>query len=236
MIAASTAWYLAEMHKRRVGLIDMDLQFGDAALQLDATPTHALKEALDHPERVDALFLERAIIQVGERLGLMAGLENLDDVVLPEEHAIMSLLEHMLHRFRYLFVVVPAAIAPRMLRLLHLPGTILLVSTSSLPCARDVARWRAKIGPNSAERTTIHVLNKSGAANGLSNEEFIRAVGTPPDIVIPYAREIGAASLLGIRGLQKCTALQNGLVPLFRQLSGEESLATPNLGWRAWFS
>ena len=35
MIAAMTAWYLAETHKRRVALIDLDLQYGDAALQLD---------------------------------------------------------------------------------------------------------------------------------------------------------------------------------------------------------
>ena len=222
MIAATTAWYLAETHKRRVGLIDMDLQYGDAALQLDAQPGAALKEALDHPERVDELFLERGVTRVGERLGLMAGLESLDDVVVPDPKAAMSLLEHMLNRYRYVFVDIPAAAAPGLLHLLHLPGTVLLVSTATLACARDVARWRDKIGPNSAEHATLHILNKSGANDGLPDEEFVRAVGTPPDITIPFAREIGAASRLGVRGLQKCGALQRGLVPLFRQLSGEE--------------
>lgn len=221
-IATDTAWYLAETHKRRVGLIDLDLQYGDAALQLDTAPTHALREALEHPERVDELFLERGIIQVGERLGLMAGLEPLDNVPIPDEGAVMSLLEHMLRRYRYLFVDIPASIAPNLPRLLHLPGTVLLVSNAGLACARDVARWREKLGPNSAERTTLHILNKSGGSDGLPDEEFVRAAGMPPDIVIPFSREIGIASRLGVRGLQKCAALQRGLVPLFRQLSGEE--------------
>jgi pilus assembly protein CpaE len=235
MIAAATAWYLAETHKRRVGLIDLDLQFGDAALQLDVAPTHALKEALDHPERVDELFLERAVIQVSARLGLLAGLEALSGFSEPHEAALMSLLSHMLRRCRYVFVDIPSSLAPGLLHLLHLPGTVVLVSSASLVCARDVARWRAEIGPNSAELTMIHILNKSGANDGLSDEEFVRAVGVAPDIKIPFAREIGTASLLGVRGLEKCATFQRGLVPLFRQLSGEEALAVPAKSWhRFW--
>jgi pilus assembly protein CpaE len=117
---------------------------------------------------------------------------------------------------------IPSFIAPRLGRVLHLPGTVLLVSTSTLACARDVARWREKIGPNSAERSTIHLLNKSGATDGLPDEEFVRAIGTPPDITIPFAREIGTASRLGVRALKACSTLQRALIPLFRQLSGEE--------------
>src|SRR5579885_10061 len=48
-IAVNTAWSLAETRQRWVMLLDLDLQGGDAALQLDETPSHALREALDHP-------------------------------------------------------------------------------------------------------------------------------------------------------------------------------------------
>ncbi len=226
MITTSTALYLAEVHKRRVGLIDMDLQYGDAALQLDAAPGAALREALEHPERVDELFMERGVTHVGERLGLLAGMEALNDIFAPDETAVMALLEHMLHRYRYVFVDLPAVVAPRLLRSLHLPGIVVMVSTATLACARDVARWRDKIGPNSAERATLHILNKSGASDGLPDDEFARAVGFAPDITIPFAREIGAASRLGARALQKCSTLQRGLRPLLRQLSGEEPAAS----------
>jgi pilus assembly protein CpaE len=224
-VAVATAWYLAESLKRRVGLLDLDLHFGDAALQLDAAPTHALREALEHPERVDELFLERGMTRVGDRLAVLAALEPLEEHFTIDEPAVHSLLEHLLHRYRYVFVDVPASAAPGLTQVLHLPATTLLVSDGSLVCARDIARLRTRLGPNSAERTTMHVLNKSGASDSLSAEEFSSAAGAEPEIVIPNAREIATASRLGVKGLQKCSALQRGLAPLLRQLSGE-GLAT----------
>ena len=95
-------------------------------------------------------------------------------------------------------------------------------------CARDVARLRARLGPNTAERTTIHILNKSGASDSLSTEEFTSAAGAQPEVVIPNARGIATASRLGAKGLEKCAALQRGLAPLLRQLSGEHF--GPNAG------
>jgi len=234
-IAVATAWYLAETHKRRVTLLDLDLQFGDAALQLDAAPSHALQEALAHPDRVDELFLDRGMARAGDRLGVIAALEPLNDSLVPDETAVLSLLERLLHRDRYVFVDIPMTTVPHLMRVMHLPSTILLVSTASLVCARDVARLREQLGPNSAERTTVHILNKSGASESLSADEFAQAAGTPPDIVIPYAREIGTASRLGVQGLQKCSALQRGLVPLFRQLSGEKPAAAQKSRLRSFF-
>jgi pilus assembly protein CpaE len=229
-IAVASAWHLAETNKRRVCLLDLDLQFGDAALQLNASPSHALREALDHPERVDELFLDRGTAHVGERLGVMSALEPLDDSLIPDEPAALSLLERLLRRNRYVFVDIPITSAPHLMRVLHLPGTILLISTGSLVSARDVARVRAKLGPNSAERTTIHILNKSGSSDGLSEVEFTRGAGIPPDLVIPYGSDIATASRLGVDGLQKCVTLQRALTPLFQQLSGEEPAMAPK--WR----
>lgn len=221
-IAVATAWHLAEVEKRRVTLLDLDLQFGDAALQLDVTPSHVLIDALEHPERIDELFLDRGMAAAAERLGVMAALEPLDEILLPKEDALLTLLERLLQRSRYVFVDVPSASVAGLTRVLYLPSTILLVSSASLVCARDVPRLRERLGPNSAERTTVHILNKTGTAESLPDEEFARAAGAPADIVIPAAREIAAASRLGIQGLQKCAALQRGLAPVFRLLIGTE--------------
>ena len=76
-IAVNAAWRLADKEQRWVMLVDMDLENGDAALQLDATPTNALHEALEKPERVDKLFLERGTLHASQRLDLLATLEPL---------------------------------------------------------------------------------------------------------------------------------------------------------------
>ena len=80
-IATNLSWYMAESKRRDTMLVDLDLQKGDAALQLDVTPNHALREALDHPERVDKFFLERAIKHVTEHLDILASLEPLSSTI-----------------------------------------------------------------------------------------------------------------------------------------------------------
>lgn len=221
MIAATAAWHLAEMLQRRVMLVDLDLQFGDAALQFDAAPSHALAEALQHPERVNSLFLERGVIHVTERLGLLASLESIGETTIPDETAILSLIDTLLRRYRYVFIDLPTVLAPVLMRVLHLPGTLLFVSTGSLVSARDAGRWRDAIGTNSAERTVMHILNKGGAPDSLATEEFVRVSGHALDMIIPYSREVGIASNMGIRSVHKCAAIQRELAPLLRHLAGE---------------
>jgi pilus assembly protein CpaE len=228
------AWNLAQVRLRRVILIDLDLYSGDASLQLDAAPTHALREALEHPERVDQLFLERGVTHVTERLHLLASLESITTPAPWEEDGFLALLGHLLHTYHYVFVDVPTTRAPWLTRTLHLPSVCVLVSYGTLVSARDVARWREHIGPNTPERTTLHILNKSAGPGSLPLEEFERAAGKPPDIVIPYERDIAAASNLGKQGMQKSTGLQRGLALMLRHIAGEQVNAERSLFAR-WF-
>ena len=99
----------------------------------------------------------------------------------------------------------PGASAPWLPRVLHLPGTIVLVSDGTFSSARDLNRWREKLGPNSPQRTTLHILNRAGADGSLPQAEFVRAVGQAPDIVMPYDNDVARAVQLGIRALEKCT-------------------------------
>ena len=146
-----------------------------------------------------------------------------------EEAALLSLIEILLRRYRFVFIDVPAMLGPKLKKALHLPSLCVLVSNGSLVAARDVARWQKEIGPNTPERSTIHILNQNSAAGGLPQAEFNRAVGKTPDIIIPYQRDLGKASILGIKGIQGCAGLQTALEPLFSQLTGDLDLPPPSL-------
>jgi pilus assembly protein CpaE len=220
-IAVNTAWLLAETWQRWVLFLDLDLQGGDAALQLDVTPSHALREAFEHPDRVDKIFLERGAVSVTQRLNLMAAFEPFGDIGSLQEDAILALTGSLLTRYRYTLVDLPVAVAERLTGLLKLPSTIVLVSGGSLASARDVARWRHRIGPNTNERTLLHILNKFGAHDSLTLADFTRAAGQAPDIIVPYSRDVGLASNLGVKSAQKSTALKRTLAPLIRDLTGE---------------
>ncbi|PNG27145.1 AAA family ATPase [Methylocella silvestris] len=224
-IAANAAWYLAEIRQRWVMLVDLDLYSGDAALQLDAAPSHALREAFEKPERVDKLFIERGRIHAAERLDLLASLESLGEPFAISEDAVLSLLTKLQQRYRFVFVDLPVSLAIGLNRVLHQPSACLLVSDGSLASAREVARWRVQIGANTPERRTLLIVNMSGAPGSLPEAEFIRAAGQSPDITIPYDREIAVASSLGIKATQKCASLNQGIVRLLHDLMGEPAQA-----------
>lgn len=219
-IALRTALSLSNSPPRPVLLLDLDLQRGDCALQCDVTPSHALREALAQSDRVDDLFLARGLMHVTKRLDLMASLEPLDSPTEFDEIALLALLEKVTGRYRYVVVDVPAHRAAALNRSLHLPSTLLLVSNGGLASAREVARWRQWLGPDTSERTLVHVLNKNGAPGNLTAEDFARAAGAAPDIVIPYAREVAADALLGLKAKPACPVIDQGLGPALGILSG----------------
>jgi len=53
-------------------------------------------------------------------------------------------------------------------------------------------------------------------------DAFARALGRAPDIIIPYQREIGLSSTLGVKDLPKDGALAHALAPVLRYIAGEE--------------
>ncbi len=222
-IATNLAWRLAEGKRRHTILIDLDLQEGDAALQLDAQGNHALREALDHPERVDKLFLERGVKHVTDRLHLLCSLEPLETPARLSEEAFLWLLDKLLPRYRLAIVETPPSIAVHMTWALRLSGTCLLISNPTLAGARDMARWSEILGPNTPERHTVLVLNRPTAHGGLSLADFTRASGRAPDVVIPYDRELAEAAPLGIKAMQKCKTFQRSLSKIVRDFTGEET-------------
>ena len=218
-LTTGLAWYFAETLSRRVLVLDLDLQTGDAALQLDAQPSHALREALEDPRRIDQLFLDRGVVTVTDRLGLLASLEPLSGLVVPSEEAVTELFQKLAAHYRYVFVDLPKATALSLSRLLHIPSNLLLVSDASIASAREVARWREKLGANTAERSLSHVLNKKNGEGALPEKELLRII-PPPEVTIRWDRKIVSASALGTRTVQQCAVLRDGLAALSVQLAG----------------
>jgi pilus assembly protein CpaE len=232
-VATSLAWYFAEIRQRRTLLLDLDLHAGDTALQLDVQPSHALREALGDPKRIDELFLDRGVMPVTERLGLLAANEPLSDRVVLNEDAVMQLLHKILAHYRYVLVDLPGEAALSVPKLLHMPSTLLLISDGSITAIREVARWRDFIGANTPERRLFHVLNKKNAVGALPEQEMLRVI-PPPDISIRWDRRIDSATALGTKTVQQCSAIRDGMAALSLRLSGATVDAVPSL-WKRVF-
>src|SRR4051794_10315173 len=111
-IAINLALQLAETTKAKVALLDLHLQGGETAVMLGLRPGPGLRIALENPMRADTLFLERAAIDVSERVRLISADEELDaqlDITEAGERHVLGLLRQ---RFNYVVVDVPVPFPP----------------------------------------------------------------------------------------------------------------------------
>jgi pilus assembly protein CpaE len=76
-IATNLAWSVGHDNHRHAILVDADLQTGTTNLSLGVTPTRGLMTALETPERVDHIMIERVVQPAGDRLHLLAAQEQL---------------------------------------------------------------------------------------------------------------------------------------------------------------
>jgi pilus assembly protein CpaE len=178
-LALNTAWIIAHEIKRSVALVDLDLHFGSLALALDAEPGHGLFEALHSPERIDEVFIDRALVREGERLFLLAAEEPLDTPPEVEPEGLASLLEHLLSRFEHVVIDLPRALLTERCGDLAGVSEVVIATDLSLVGLRDANRLKALIAEAAPEIDIKLVANmvRNSRPGQLSAAEFERSLG-----------------------------------------------------------
>jgi len=218
-IATNLAVHLAERNRRHALLLDADLHTGTAALALASKAQGGLRVALEAPERLDELFLERTAAKVTERLHVLAGEERLDDPLRIAPGAVRSLVETMQRRYRYIVADVPRFPSVLSAELGGLSHQRVLVIEPTLPALRDGLRFiGAPRGPNQSRRPIV-VLNNVGAPGTLPMKQVLAALEVAPEVTIPWLpKQIEPALALGEPASRKRGRFQDAIGLLAREI------------------
>ncbi|CCD03571.1 protein of unknown function (plasmid) [Azospirillum baldaniorum] len=103
-VAVHLGCWLADGARGRTALVDLDLQNGTVALALNLRPEPALREAVEAPDRVDDVFMERAMVAASDRLSVLAAEEPVEDVIDIAPTAALSVLNRLQARHNYVVV------------------------------------------------------------------------------------------------------------------------------------
>jgi pilus assembly protein CpaE len=188
-LAVNVAWSLASESKKKVALVDFDLFFGSCGLALDLDLGRGFREALENPSRIDALFIERAMVRSGDNLYILGSEEPLDQMqVFFDPSACELLIDHLRRDFKYVIVDLPRFALRTQSSLLAPPCTVAVVSDPTLPGMRDTMRLvqlMKKTVPNTEVRT---VLNRVGAnrVGELDRGDFEKGAEIKIDHVIAH--------------------------------------------------
>ncbi len=161
-LAANTAWLMSNAGTT-TALLDLDFHFSTSAMQFDLEPGRGLLDALDNPNRVDGLFLDRAVVKPNEKLSILCTEAALGMVPHPAEGALQHLIETMSNTYRNVVVDMPKHLIADQPDVLAAATDVVIITDLTLSSARDCIRLKAFL-KTCAPTAKVHVvLNKLGA-------------------------------------------------------------------------
>jgi pilus assembly protein CpaE len=212
-----------------VALLDLHLRGGTTGLMLGVRPGTGLRVALEEPERVDALFLDRAGIPIADRLRLIAAEDPMDSLPQPVETGLRRVLEMLRSRANYVVIDLPMPPGPMERLALAAAWHAVLVLGPDLAGIRDTLAMRKLVAGCGQARPTV-VLNRDGLPGGLKRALVTEGLGAPPEVVIPdLPRELPRAANLGRPALRESPALRRALAPLLREIAAVSTTKPPSL-------
>ncbi len=137
-LSANTAYGLAELANKNTLLIDLNLQFGDAALYIsDQKPTTTLADVCMEINRLDSDLLESSLIRVTPNCGVLAASTsiNLDQEIKPEQ--IEIILELAKKNYEFILIDLGRQLTSTSLRALDKADIIFPILQQTLPYLRD---------------------------------------------------------------------------------------------------
>ena len=218
-IAGNLAWLLGVIAKRHTVFLESDLHMGSGALLLGAKTSPGLRMALETPDRIDPLFVERAAQPVAERLQVIASEEKLSDPLNYAPGAARRLIETLRVRYNFIIVDVPFLPMPCNRELIEYAHHRVIVMDPSLASVRDTLRLLSlPNGPWQPQSPTI-VLNRQGRPGGLTRKQIEEALKVKIDVVIPdIPKQLNESASFGDPAVASSGPFRQAIIDLSREI------------------
>jgi len=239
-IAVNTAWLIANEQGRRVALVDFDLHFGTAALMLDIEPGRGFADALENPERIDGLFMERTMARAGDNLFVLAADHALDRDCVLGAPAVDPLLGRLRADFDCVVVDLPRRVALDVPATITAADAVVIATDLTLAGMRDALRLTDFVKTRKPDADVRLVVNRVGQGKKaeMSVADFERSVEARVALALPFEPAPAAKSARLGRPLAavapKCRFV-GGLRALGLDISGYQPAAKVPL-WRRLFA
>lgn len=234
-VAANLAHLLAAGGRRRVALIDMNLQFGDAALFLSSqTPPSHVADVARNIARLDAELLRSAMSEVGPGLWVLAAPDDPAQATDVTPLQVRAILQQAQESFDYVVVDVGRSLTSLSLQVLDLADQVLAVLQLTLPFIRDGKRLREVFRSLDYPADKIHwIVNRYQKDSQFSVEDLKRTLGISQVSTLPNHYAAVAASVnqgLPVHSIAPNSSIARALRELSDRIAPPAMAAAPR-GW-----
>jgi len=219
VVAVNLAVALQTITGERVGLVDADFAFGDAAVHLDLNPTHSFLNFVEHVEQergdIDPQYLRGIMVRHRSGLRVLCRPPRPEHAELIKAEHVQAVLNLLPSLFRFVVVDCWPSYDDRMLAVLDTADVIFLLLTPELGAIANSVAFLELAEALGYETDRLHlVLNRTGSGTGIDNADVEKALGRKVEFTLPTA---GRALTLSInRGRPLC--LQEPRSPYCQQM------------------
>ena len=244
-LSTNLGYALATQENKRVALIDLNLQFGDAAMYVtDKKPLATLADVAQQIHRLDASFLASSMLNVNNNFSVLAAPEDPTHAsdVLPEH--IDAILNQAKRHYDYVLLDVGHNLDAVSINALDQADMIFPIMQVSMPYIRYGKRLLGVFKSLDYRKDKIHVIvNQFEKEGEISLQDMKTAYGTGMYKIIPSDTAAVMASVnqgVPILRLNKSSPVSKSLMLLAKCLvnevtthvaQGERAAQTAQGGW-----
>jgi pilus assembly protein CpaE len=189
MIAHNVAWAISRNFESDVVIADLDLPFGTAGLDFNQDPTKGIAEAVNAPERLDDVFLDRLLARCSDHLSLLAAPATLDRTYDFAEDAFVQVIDVAQAGVPVVIIDLPHEWTAWVRKTVMSADEVVLTvepDLGNLRNAKNLIDLLKQSRKNDAPPRLI--INKAGVPKRpeISIDEFAEAIGLIPEVTIPF--------------------------------------------------
>lgn len=183
-VSINLAASLAKKQDARVVLLDLDLDFGNAALALNLFPKFTISDVVDDIRNIDSDLIESYLMPHESGIKVLpANLQQQMNDYMNAEH-IRIILESLRESFDYIVVDMPARFVDKVMPALALADILLVVTTPEISSVRNVKALLATLMDLNFPQSKVKII---------LNKEQIRGDIKQKDIELTLNKKVDAA-------------------------------------------
>jgi len=139
-IACNLALEIGNLTDRACALVDLDLQFGDVALNFDCESKFSIFDIAESGSGVDKTLLDSTMHELPCNVSLLARREKIEQCESVAPELIHEMIQRMTHAYENVVVDLPQQIDARSIAALAQADLVLIVSQLMVPSIRNAKR------------------------------------------------------------------------------------------------
>jgi pilus assembly protein CpaE len=196
-LAVNTAVLLAAQSPKPVGLLDLDVEFGDSAVYLNLHPNRTLADLKAPPGAlVDETLFDGFVTESGS-VRLVVGSDFPERAELVTLPAIQLAIDRLSATCQYVLVDAPASFSERTLTALDTCDLICLVTSGSLPSLKATRRCLVLFDTLAVSPRRVRLVLSHNASHSMDIASATSVLGRRPDFVMPYSKSVDLAASSG---------------------------------------